>query len=563
MKPNTKNILKALLLLLSPFGGWGASSCTEPDSNLVSFVENNTLSTPNDTLYSFMGIINKMQKVADRTVVLGEIRGDLTTLTENATLELQDVANFNVGTLNPYNNARDYYAIIQNCNYYIAHADTSLTKRGDKVFLKEYAAIKAYRAWTYLQLALNYGSVPFFTEPLLTELDANPSLYPKYDVNQIAEYFIKDLSKLEDVQYPNYGSINGINSKFFYIPIRVLMGDLCLWSGKYEEAAQYYHDYLTKTGDIHPIYDASVRWRDYQFQEISDGYASQFPTSGTDNIHTLTIIPMEEDEYNGIQSFLKDIFTSTEDNNYYYQATHSVAYDRLSQSQKYTLLFTDPVTGVQHPISPADTLAYESDQLRGDLRQQSIYSLRNQASNSTSYSSIRQNVMKHRSNHVCIYRLEYVYLRYAEALNRAGYPYSAFAILKYGLTQENITKHVPKDEAEAAKPLISFSEHTFLRSNTVGLHSRGCGDVDEDSTYAIPQGLTKDQTLLFVENKICDEMALETATEGQRYYDLMRIALHRNDPSFLASKVAMRDGTLNLELHSKLCDKKNWYLTLE
>ena len=563
MKLNIKSALK-LILLLSPFGGWGAfTSCTEPDSNLVSFVENNTLSTPNDTLYSLMGIINKMQKVADRTVVLGEIRGDLTTLTENATLELQDVANFTIGSLNPYNNARDYYAIIQNCNYYLANADTTLTKRGEKVFKKEYAAIKSYRAWTYLQLALNYGSVPFFTQPLLTELEADPTLYPKYDVKQIAEYFIQDLMPYVDTDYPNYGAINSVNSKYFYIPVRVLIGDLCLWSGQYEKAAQYYHDFLTKIGDIHPIYDASVRWRDYQFQEISDGYASQFPTSGTDNIHTLTIIPMEEDEYNGIQSFLKDIFTSTEDNNYYYQATHSVAYDRLSQSQKYTLLFTDPVTNVQYPISPSDSLAYASDQLRGDLRQQSIYTLRNQASNSTSYSSIRQNVVKHRSNHVCIYRLEYVYLRYAEALNRAGYPNSAFAVLKYGLTQENVDTYIPEDEAEAAKKLISFSEYTFTRDNTVGLHSRGCGDVHVDSTYVIPAGLTKEQAITFVEDKICEEMALETAAEGQRFYDLMRISMHREDPSFLANKVAMRDGTLNIELQAKLFDMKNWYLKLE
>ena len=40
------------------------------------------------------------------------------------------------------------------------------------------------------------------------------------------------------------------------------------------------------------------------------------------------------------------------------------------------------------------------------------------------------------------YRRSMVYLRYAEALNRAGLPQSAFAILKYGLCPENVVNYV-------------------------------------------------------------------------------------------------------------------------
>jgi hypothetical protein len=57
-------------------------------------------------------------------------------------------------------------------------------------------------------------------------------------------------------------------------------------------------------------------------------------------------------------------------------------------------------------------------------------------------------------------------------------------------------------------------------------------------------------------------MALEGAFEGYRYYDLMRVALRRNDPSYLANAVARREGTVNAQLQSLLLDKSNWYLPL-
>ncbi|MBQ9665828.1 MAG: RagB/SusD family nutrient uptake outer membrane protein [Bacteroidaceae bacterium] len=539
----------------------GLPSCSETDSDLVSFVEDNRLDTPNDTVYSLMGIINKMQVIADRTILLGELRGDLTSLTENATLDLQDIANFTIGSDNPYNNARDYYAVIQNCNYFLATADTTLTKRGYKVFEKEYAVVKAYRAWTYLQLAINYGSVPFFTEPLLAEKEADPSKFPHYDVTQIANYFIADLQPYVDTDYPNYGAINGFDSRSFYLPVRVLLGDLCLWAGRYSEAAKFYHDYLTKQGDTHPAGTANIAWENYDFQTIIDGYASQLTASS----ERITFIPMEEEEYDGIVSYLKDVFNSTEDNNYYYQATHSKAYDELSQAQRYVLVYNDPVTLLPDTVAPADTMTYQNDAQRGDLRQFSIYSLRNQPSASTAYSSLRQTCYKHTTDNVNILRLQHVYLRYAEALNRAGFPESAFAVLKYGLWYENIDKYISEEERTAAGDLLSFSQYTFLRTNTQGLHSRGSGNADADTTYIIPPLASKSDSILYVEDRICDEMALETAAEGLRFYDLMRLSLHRSDPTFLAGKVARRNGAANYDaaLFSLLSDQKNWYLPIE
>jgi len=63
---------------------------------------------------------------------------------------------------------------------------------------------------------------------------------------------------------------------------------------------------------------------------------------------------------------------------------------------------------------------------------------------------------------------------------------------------------------------------------------------------------------------ICTENALESAFEGQRYFDLLRMALRRDDSDFLASKIAGRLGTAGYDasLYTRLLDRKKWYLPL-
>ncbi|MBN1925563.1 MAG: hypothetical protein JW798_07005, partial [Prolixibacteraceae bacterium] len=67
----------------------------------------------------------------------------------------------------------------------------------------------------------------------------------------------------------------------------------------------------------------------------------------------------------------------------------------------------------------------------------------------------------------------------------------------------------------------------------------------------------------YVEDKIVEELALETAFEGNRFSDLMRIALRRNDPAYLAKRVASKHTDNKAEIEAKLSDVNNWYLPKE
>lgn len=560
------NIKKIALMLVVGCGTTAAlTSCSdilETESELVEYEKDNTLNQPTDSVYSVMGIINKMQYIADRIVLLGEVRSDLVKVNEAASADLKRLAAFDFSQSNKYNDVSAYYAVINNCNYYLAHVDTALQRRGKKVFANEYAAVKTFRAWTYLELVKAYGEVPLVTTPMMTEREAAAAVAgPRSDIKTVCNFFINDLTPYAYVDIPNY---RGLVMDEFFIPTRALLGDLCLWAGRYEEAAKWYSDYLNDRND--PI-----------FLNQSNRSTWTSPTSYTvpsrrytiSSAEILSYIPMETRVFDGIISDLPNIYNSTTDNRYFFQMVPSTGLKRLSASQNYTMRY-ETTTSVDTIAVPHTGM---SDELYvGDLRLCSVYSQYTSGSQDpySEYSSTQQTIDKIWGGEVVTYRSPMVYLRFAEALNRAGYPQSAMLILKHGLCNENAKKYVDSLEYAASKQYITFDETIFKRENVRGIHTRGSGDAECDTLYDVPLPATplatRQDTIAYqiplVEDMIINEMALEGFFEGYRFYDLMRVALRRDDPAYLADPVSRRNGEVDPSLRALLMTKKNWYLPL-
>jgi starch-binding outer membrane protein, SusD/RagB family len=576
-------LLPACLVAFSFF-----TSCSDfinQDSDRVIFADDEHLNQAEDTLYSALGIVNKLQAISDRTILLGELRADLSDITTYTSSDLRDVALFNVAdTTNAYNSPADYYAVINNCNYFIAHADTALkNNRNEYIFRKEYAAVKAFRAWTYMQMAQVYGKVPFVTEPILSKAEADKD-YPRYDMQQVCEYFLKDLQGLETIETPGYGAIRNVQSKFFYFPIYVLEGDMNLWLGNYREAAVCYYKYLSTRNGANQAYatgTSTVSWQrtSTHWDMMNDQFNSFFNegSSYSTSSELVTLIPGDSIPSEGNYSQLRNLFNSNTNNSYNASIVPSQSLINLSAAQTYC-----HYTSTKNVIYPPTGLDnYRS----GDLRLASIYSSKK---NDHLIQNKTVDVVsngKHMNQNVQVYRRSMVYMHLAEALNRAGFPRFAFAILKNGLTddviQSKVMPYYKNDSAWIAQ--FSFPTNIYVSrsgsypevatENTIGIHSRGCGWSEYNEQYVMPDDSTLADAdrlqyqIEKVEDLIMDENALEFAFEGQRFYDLMRVALRRGDPAYLADKVYARRGADKVDemrglIGKDLLQTSNWYLPL-
>ena len=235
------------------------SSCSdffETDSDRQIF--DPALDQKTDSMFYTLGILKGLQQVADQYVLTGEMRGDLVAVNNYTETDLKKLADFTADATCKFDSAYKYYRIINNCNYYLAHRDTSLLTGSRKVTIPEYAEALAVRAWSYLQLAKNYGEVPFYTNPLTSIGDANSSI-PTKNLQAIVDELAPEMIKYSGTPVPSYGEVDAgvlnssdsdnptnkkIQSKYAMLPIDVVLGDLFLETHQYEQAAHYYFQYI-------------------------------------------------------------------------------------------------------------------------------------------------------------------------------------------------------------------------------------------------------------------------------------------------------------------------------
>lgn len=523
------------------------------DSSRYVEAEDDNLSSANDSVFSVLGILRGIQDVAERYILFGEMRADLLEVTDFTPAAIRELSTFSVQDTSSYANPQDYYTIINNCNFFISKTS------GDKHPLKkENALVRSIRAWVYMQIAFNWGKVYYCEEPLLSVDDVR-NLPKVYTINQLLDALISDLEPLVGALFPNYGNIYTFRSTELFFQPEVLLGDLYLWRGgsveDYEMAATYYSLFIDKKVDLTgstTYFTNRIQWNYDNFllqnfetavPSTSTWRSGSVARSGSNELITAIQMATSEDEGRTTRQFW----------GHFESFTYSSVIASLWEKQDYVLHYLGGTTAVTYYTT-------------GDLREAgnvSIANIYNEADGEMLQVPMLYKI--YMADHVLIYRIALIYLRYAEAVNRAGKPHTAFAVLKYGLSHLTLpdTSIIPEEEfADRKSYMTVFNSYRYEEAK--GIHSRGCGDSAYDALYVIGRGEElgpdRSDTIRWVEEAICEELALETSFEGNRFQDLMRMAMRRNDPSFLAKRVAAKHESDYDRIYQLLLNTDNWFL---
>ena len=592
-------IKSCVAALLAVFSLGLMTSCEDMfdiQSNRV--VYDHDINSTADSVYSTLGVLQSMRKIADRYVILGEVRGDMAMINElSAKTSIRNLANFNFDDDNEYLNVRDYYAVINNCNYALAKMDTALAINNQRVMMDEYAALQGIRAWTYLQLAINYGDVYFYTDPVVSESDVERvKSEGKKDIKVITEGLAPQLIPYLDYDLPSWSWANNV-----YPVLRLVLADLYLWSGDYENATKYLEEYFMKNkkfsyskGDdngteVQPGYvslgGAFMEWNGEENSRTSKASvgpvaSAELYTSRSVNnrgYENLAYITMEASGETGIASELLDLFLSVDNTHALYPSAY---WKSLSASQK---VFKLEKKNDKKTLKVSDNIY--------DMRKEPYFSTLNISSEDTNEEGESFDVyIKHVGTQINIYRRSIACLRWAEAMNalaRQRYEVAADSAQKAEARQLAVNSfYLLKDASKVFFPDSSDVQKKFDRMNEqvqadyVGIHARGAGDVAYDTLYYVLKpkvigeklygdsvALTFNDTIEYIDELIIDELALESTLEGNRFGDLIRFARRRGDwgdgnyYDFLANRVANRSGEKNDSLYNKLSgSEENWYL---
>jgi len=544
-----KLIYIPVLLLMTSLMMVSCDGLLNVDSERYTFDEDHQMGSTHDSLYAIVGILSQLQLIGDRYVLLGELRGDLMETSDNASRFLKQIYEYNITSENPYASTKEYYSIINNCNYAIQYVDTAVRIKGNRTNYKVMAAAKAIRAWTYLQLVLNYDSANYITEPILSAVDVEKT-YESVDLSTLCDYLVDDLLAFRSEESLDLGVFESFNSQLSLLPIRFILGDLYLWKGtlqegngelvaakaSYKNAARMYYELM--------YYDGAL---------ITKTYLSSWKFDKS------VAIEIDSRKWNDSYSM-----NSTE------------ALGSLASSPDYgnpftldSLCYNRKIAPTENSIENWENQVYFYDfgaTTTGDLRELGSVTQEYQGANFATIKFKKPIIIKfiNTSNEdqkvIHVYRTPLLYLRYAEAVNRIGCPTFAFAVIKSGLNNKVSNNAVIRKEILAAvggSSVPSYMSFNTYFTDNIGTRSRGLGNTDTDTTYTIiPAGV---DTIPYVEDKIIEELALETAYEGNRFHDLMRVSIRRNNTSYLADKVCIK-YTDKDAMRTKLMNKSNWYL---
>lgn len=531
-----------------------------------------------------VGIYGKFAGLAERYVLLNELRGDQLEYTDNADAWLRQLSTHTVTADNPYASPRPFYELIINCNDVLKNFN--IMKQANKLkeseYEQRYADVLCLRAFLYLQLGIHYGSVPYVTDALET-VDAlkDEKNFPRLPFTVLLDSLINETERLTfKNEYPTGATLNitvdGYPTTKWFINKKCLLGDLHLWKGNYTQAATYYRQVMefattgTPGGAYYSMY--KVGWDNVD----TDHYINYGRPGDATTLNTTAYWRMMFEKAMNTQAFIREwVWAIPFDSKFkpvnpFVKLFSPIGGEYLVKPSKAAVNYWESqqqraisATGINMPGLPYDARGLLTWKEIGGQPVVMKY-LYNYINNST---NLPYNVFQ-KSGKWFLYRQTHLHMRFAEAANRTGRHRLAWGLFNGGFEAafrapgSNVTDYQNTlydsypynfDARNSGSSGIPYYRGDWYRN--VGIRRRA--NVQD---IVVPAA----DSLLQIENDLIMETALENAYEGTRWPDLLRIALRRNEPAFLADKIfdkLTRDGIAGAaEARGRLMNPANWYL---
>lgn len=553
-------------------------------------VPENMYQDVNDADAAIFGLFGKFQGVMDRYVVLNELRADLMDVTPNADKYLRQVNEHAVTTDNPWADPKPYYSIILNCNDIMSNFNLMLkSKRISQAnYGIRYSEVAAVWAWTYLQLGIHYGKVPYVTDNLATVDDLkDTSKYPMVGFDDLLDKLInvvKNLPTLMPIQLlcpqnvvvvtPEglslIRNIDGYSTQRMFLNKHQLLGDLYLWKGDYPNASHW----LRRPIEYAELVDATKT-------DLYGSYNKEYPsTNGTTNWAQMFTSALDADDKQDIMTNLPFDKAFVPANPFVKLFSHGGQY-LLKPS---ALAIKNWNSQTRSDGTPGDTYRGAGVSFSTDA-QPEVKKLLGQYNPTLPFNT---------NGKIILYRAGGCMLHFAESANRDGRDQLASAFLNsgFGTGIFNGPPPVPTNKTNIQQNFDSNPDYYFdarfgdfpyfagpwkrftgMRSHVALAYSL----VDSTKYFDMSNKGLWDKPvtdahglMLAIEDKLITEDALDMAYEGVRWPDLLRVALHREKEApgtglaWLKGKISAKFTTAGLPVPDGVTklgtSTANWYM---